>query len=134
MDILQLPSQQGYFLLSPCCVKVMPKHALVTRHRSHVCVWVCYAMMPVNGNQVLLCFAKTGLLLHRQRGVSRSSLMSSAGPLTSNTRLMADKLIGLGQARTTNGHVYVRGRHRKRPQCASRAHQWKPRPSIFMRC
>ena len=98
MDILQPPSQQGHFLLFPCCTKVMPKHVLVTRHRSHVCMWVCYARMPVNGNQVLLCFAKTGLLLHRQRGVSRSSLMSSAGPLTSNAPLMADKLIGLGQA------------------------------------
>lgn len=51
-----------------------------------------------NGNQVLLCSAKTGLLLHRQLGVSRSSLTSSAGTLTSNTPLMADKLVGLGQA------------------------------------
>lgn len=52
----------------------------------------------MNGNQVLLCSAKTGLLLHCQLGVSRSSLTSSAGPVTSNTPLMADKLIGLGQA------------------------------------
>lgn len=76
----------------------MPKHALVTRHSLHVCMWVCYVRMSANGNQVLLCSAKTGLLLHRQLGVSRSSLTSSAGPLTSNTPLMADKLIGLGQA------------------------------------
>lgn len=59
--------------------------------------------MSVNGNQVLLCSAKTGLLLHRQLGVSRSSLTSPAGPLTSNTPLMADKLIGLGQARRQMG-------------------------------
>ena len=51
----------------------------------------------MNGNQVLQYSAKTGLLLHRQLGVSRSILTSSAGPLTSNTPLMADKLIGLGQ-------------------------------------
>lgn len=47
---------------------------------------------------MLLCSAKAGLLLHRQRDVSTSSLTSSAGPLTSNTLLMADKLIGSGQA------------------------------------
>lgn len=57
-----------------------------------------YRRMSVNGNQVLSCSAKTGLLLHRQLGVSRSSLTSSAGPLTSNTPLIADKLIGFGQA------------------------------------
>lgn len=82
--------------LVPCCVQLMPKHVLVTRHGFHV--WVCYVWMSVNGNQVLLCSAKAGLLLHRQLGVSRSSLTSSTGPLTSNTPLMADKLIGLGQA------------------------------------
>lgn len=76
----------------------MPKHALITRHSLHGCMWVCYVRMSANGNQVLLCSAKTGLLLHRQLGVSRSSLTSSAGPRTSNTPLMADKLIGLGQA------------------------------------
>lgn len=52
------------------------------------------------------CFSappKLGLLLHRQLGVSRSSLTSSAGPLTSNTPLIADKLSG----RTINGHVHI---------------------------
>lgn len=53
--------------------------------------------MSENGNQVLVV-AKAGLLLHRQLGVSRRSLTSSTGPLTSNAPLMADKLIGLGQA------------------------------------
>lgn len=78
----------------PCCAKSVPKHVQVTRH---VCARACYVWTSANGNQVLLCSAKTGWLLHRQLGVSRSGLTSSTGPLTSNTLLMADKLIGLGQ-------------------------------------
>lgn len=53
--------------------------------------------MSLNGNQVLLRSARAGLLLHRQLGMSRSSLTSSAGAPTSNAPLMADKVIGLGQ-------------------------------------
>lgn len=64
------------------------------RHSSHV------GVLRVDGCEWkpgALCSANTGLLLHRQLGVSRSSLTSSAGPLTSNTPLMGDKLIGLGR-------------------------------------
>lgn len=87
----------------------------------------------MNGNQVLLCSAKTGLLLHRQLGVSRSSLTSSAGPLTSNAPLMADKLIGLGQAGQQMGMFTFKAAQKKR-QCASQALHSASRPTIFMRC
>lgn len=55
-----------------------------------MCVWT-----SLNGNQVLLCSARAGLLL--QLRASRSSLTSSPGGPTSNAPLMADKVIGLGR-------------------------------------
>lgn len=78
-----------------CCFQMILKRVL---DRACVRAFGCYMTMSVNGNQVLLCSAETALLLHRQLSASRSNLTSSAGPLTSNTLLMADKLIGLGQA------------------------------------
>lgn len=52
-----------------------------------------------NGNQLPASSCQDTLgCLHRQLGVSRSSLTSSAGRLTSNTPLMADKHVGSGQA------------------------------------
>lgn len=51
-----------------------------------------------NGNQLPVSSCQDTLgCLHRQLGVSRSSLTSSAGRRTSNTPLMADKHIGTGQ-------------------------------------
>ena len=81
-------------------------------HKLLVCMWVCCMWTSLNGNQVLLCSAKAGLLLQRQLGASRSSLTTSAGPLTSNTPLMADKLIWVWSGRTTNGHICVPQQHR----------------------
>lgn len=84
----------------------------------------------MNGNQVLLCSAKTGLLLHRQLAVSRSSLMSSAGLLTSNTPLMADKLVGFGQAGQQMGTFMFEAAQQKTPVCFS-GPPFKIRASYF---
>ena len=71
--------------------------------------------------------------------LSRSRLTSSAGPLTSNAPLMADKLMWLGQAGQQMGRVYIRSskalkNHPKKTVCASQTRCSKCRPAIFMRC
>lgn len=76
---------------------VKPKHAEKFEGVSCGCLWV----------ETFCALPKCGLLLRRQLGVFRSNLTSSAGPLTSNAPLMADKLVGSGQAGQQMGAFYV---------------------------
>lgn len=78
-----------------------------------------------------LCRAKAGLLLHRQLGASRSSLTSPAGPLASNTPLMADKLGWVWSCRTTNGHILHPKPRSKHSACFVGPSPLKTRASYF---
>lgn len=86
---------------------------------SHVCTWALHEdVCEWKPGAFVLC-QKTGLLLHRQLSVSRMSLTSSAGLLTSNAPLMADKLIGLGQAGRQMGTFLRLRQHSKASVCFS---------------
>lgn len=89
-----------------------------------------------NGNQLPASSCQDTLgCLHRQLGVSRGSLTSSAGRLTSNTPLMADKHIGTRQAGQQMGTFRLKTaaatttKKNLHSVCCS-----KPRPAIFTRC
>lgn len=86
---------------------------------SHVCTWALHEdVCEWKPGAFVLC-QRTGLLLPRQLGVSRMSLTSSAGPLTSNAPLMVDKLIGLGQAWWQMGTFLCLRQHGKASVCFS---------------
>lgn len=94
----------GHFLdivIAPFIKNVKPEHAVCLQSCLRAVGCGCLCM------ETFCALPKHGLLLHRQLGVFRSNLTSSAGPLTSNTRLMADKLIGSGQAGQQMGTFYI---------------------------
>lgn len=79
-----------------------------------------------NGNQLPASSCQDTLgCLHHQLGVSRSSLTSSAGRLTSNTPLMADKRIGSGQAGQQMGTFKLK--------TATTTNPPPPSPSLLLR-
>lgn len=77
--------------------------------------------------------AAAALLLPRQLGVSRTMLTSTTGPLTSNTLLMADKLIGLGQAGQQMFTSDAGAGEAKRSCFSGSLFKKKTRSAIFMR-
>lgn len=89
----------------------------------------CYMKIDVRIGTRCNCehWAKTPwLLLHRQLAASRSRLTSSAGGHTSNTPLMADKVVGPGPAGQQMGTFGCGER-----QCASQVHCWRAQASYF---
>lgn len=120
-ETLILRAMNGPFFFLPHVVKNSCLVFLVvfkwcqtcTSYWACLCVWVCVCVYEWEPGAFML------LLLHRQHGASRSSLTSSAGHLPSNTALMADKHVGFGPGRTTNGHIYVQGSAAKLSLCSS---------------
>lgn len=99
---------------------------------SHVCTWVLHEdVCEWKPGAFVLC-QKTGPLLRRQLGASRISLTSSAGALTSNTPLMADKLIGPRQAGQQMGTLTSEAAQQNLGVLLRPLHS-KCRPAIFMR-
>lgn len=113
------------------CLTFVRGHSIPkTCGRCFPCVrFGCYMKMDVRMETRCNCehWAKTPrLLLHRQLAVSRSRLTSSAGGHTSNTPLMADKVVGPGPAGQQMG-TFGCGKR----QWASQVCCWRVQASYF---